>query len=90
MPPRCTDPLQSPTRRVLPLLRSLSRLLGVAADDLDLIRRYVLTAVIIVQLEGDILDEECPHFVAESVRVETPLEQKLFSHGSSNSSRGGG
>lgn len=51
--------------------RPLARLLGVAADNLDLVGRDRRVAV--VHLEGHILDKKCPDLVAESVRVEAPL-----------------
>ena len=49
----------------------LTRALGVAADNLNLIGLDGVGAVI--HLEGNILDEEGPHFVAESVRIEAAL-----------------
>lgn len=49
----------------------LARALGVATDNLDLISLDSVGAV--VHLEGDVLDEERPYFVAESVRVEAAL-----------------
>ena len=52
---------------------SLSRLLRVTADNLDLIRLDLLAVV--VQLEGDVFDEESPNFVAESVGIEASLYQ---------------
>ena len=54
-------------------LRSLARLLSVAADNLDLVGVHGL--VPIVHLEGDVLDQERPHLVAESVRIETSLQR---------------
>lgn len=45
----------------------LARLLGVAADDLDLLCREFLVLVRIA-LESYILDEEGPYIVAESIR----------------------
>lgn len=53
------------------LSRSLAWLLGVAANNLDLVRLHRLAAV--VHLERHILDEEGPHLVTESIRVEAPL-----------------
>lgn len=44
--------------------------LAVTADDLDLLRGH---CGLVVQLEGYILDQECPHFVAESVGIEMAL-----------------
>jgi hypothetical protein len=49
----------------------LVRLLRAAADDLNLVGLYGLAAV--VQLEGDIADQEGPDFVAEAVRVKGAL-----------------
>lgn len=46
--------------------------LGVAAYDLDLVGLDHGLAV--VHLEGDVLDQESPHFVAESVRIEASLQ----------------
>jgi hypothetical protein len=43
---------------------------AVAADDLDLVG---LDGLLIVQLEGNVLDQERPHFVAEAVGVEVAL-----------------
>lgn len=51
--------------------RALARLLGVAANNLDLVRRDGRTAI--VHLECDILDEEGPDFVAESIGIKTSL-----------------
>lgn len=53
---------------------SLARLLGVAANNLDLVRRDGLTPI--VHFEGYILDQKGPDFVAESVGVEASLELK--------------
>lgn len=55
----------------------LTRLLGVAAHDLDLIRCDI---ILIVQLEVDILDEERPDFVAEAVGIEMALQACNVSH----------
>lgn len=44
--------------------------LGVAADNLDLIR---LDRTRIVQLEVDVLDQESPNFVAETVGIQMAL-----------------
>lgn len=56
------------------MARSLARLLSVAADNLDLVGDHGL--VPIIHLEGDVLDQERPHLVAESVCVETPLHRR--------------
>lgn len=45
--------------------------LRAAADDLDLVGLHCLCSV--VHLESDILDEECPDFVAEPVGVKRSL-----------------
>jgi hypothetical protein len=50
---------------------SLARLLGIAANNLDLVRLHGLTAI--VHLERDVFDQKGPYFVAEPVRVEAPL-----------------
>lgn len=52
-----------------PSLR-LARPLAIAAHDLHLIRR---NHRLIIQFEVDILDEECPHFVAEAVGIQMAL-----------------
>lgn len=44
--------------------------LGVAADDLDLVCLY---RVLVVQFEVDILDQECPDFIAEAVGIQMTL-----------------
>lgn len=49
----------------------LSRPLGVAADNLDLLG---LDGVLVVKFEVDILDQERPDFVAEAVGVQMTLE----------------
>jgi len=49
----------------------LFRLLGTAADDLDLVGLHRLAAV--VELEGDVTDQEGPDFVAKAVCVERAL-----------------
>ena len=69
--------LRRRVRLLLPLgLRRTALLsigpLGAAADDLDLVGRDRLRAVL--HLEGDPFDQEGPHLVAESVRVERALE----------------
>lgn len=51
----------------------LARPLAVAAHDLDAVCG---NGGLVVQLEGDILDQECPDFVAESVGVKVALEEK--------------
>lgn len=48
-------------------LRALAWLLRVAGHDLDLISLDGLASVI--HLERHVLDEECPDFVAESIRI---------------------
>ncbi len=48
----------------------LSWPLGVAADDLNFVR---LDRTRVVQLEVDVLDEESPYFVAETVGVQMTL-----------------
>lgn len=50
-----------------------TRPLAVAADDLDLVCGH---RSLIVQLEGHILDEERPDFIAESVGIEVALRDK--------------
>lgn len=47
--------------------------LAVAAHDLNAV---CSNGGLVVQLEGDILDQECPDFVAESVGVKVALEEK--------------
>ncbi len=61
-------PLRPPRRTALLPVRPL----GAAADDLDLVGRHALGAVL--HLEGDLLDEKSPDFVAEAVGVEGALE----------------
>lgn len=69
-------PIYSRCVCVFVALRSCTlRLLGVATNNLDLVGGDGLTSS--VHLECDILDEECPDFVAESVRVEAPLRRLL-------------
>ena len=60
-----------------PSSRSLARLLGVAADDLDLVGRHRVVPVI--HLERDVLDHEGPDLVAEPVRIQASLFPTLFS-----------
>ena len=55
----------------------LTRLLCIAAHDLDLIRHDI---ILIVQLEVDILDKERPDFVAEAVGIEMALQACTVSH----------
>jgi hypothetical protein len=50
---------------------SFARLLGVAADNLDLVRRDGLTPI--VHFKGYVLDQKGPDFVAESVGVKASL-----------------
>ena len=52
-------------------LLALAGFLGVAAYNLDLIGLYSWLAT--VHLEVDVLDEEGPDFVAESVGIQTSL-----------------
>lgn len=51
----------------------LPRSLAVAAHDLDLVRG---DCRLVVQFERDILDEECPDFVTESVGIQVALFQE--------------
>lgn len=50
---------------------ALARTLGVAADNLDLVRHDNLAAI--VELEVDVLDQEGPHLIAETVGIERAL-----------------
>lgn len=52
----------------------LLRTLRVAADDLDLLGDDRGSTVL--HLEGDVLDEESPDLVAETVRIQRTLEAK--------------
>lgn len=52
-------------------LLTLARALRVAADNLDLVCHDRLAAI--VHLERDVLDEESPHLVAETVGVQGAL-----------------
>lgn len=52
---------------------SFARSLAVTADDLDLVRR---DRGLVVQLECDVLDEEGPDIVAESVGVKVTLKNE--------------
>jgi len=61
------------TRRSL----DLSWLLRIHGHNLDLISVYVL---LIFQFEVDVFDDEGPHVVAESVRVQTSLEAQPALH----------
>lgn len=54
------------------LLLSLTWALGVAADDLDLVRDHGRSAIL--HLERDVLDEESPHLVAEAVGIQGALK----------------
>jgi hypothetical protein len=56
----------------IPLL-SLAWLLGIAADNLDLVRRDGLAST--VHLECHVLDQEGPNFIAESIRIQAPLRK---------------
>lgn len=51
--------------------RAFTGLLGVAADDLDLVGGHDLPAII--QLELNVLDKKRPDFVAESVGAQASL-----------------
>lgn len=53
------------------VLLALARLLGVAAYDLDLVRRDGVAAA--VHLKGDVLDQEGPNLVAEPIGIEAAL-----------------
>ena len=55
--------------RLISLL--LSRLLSIAADYFDLIG---LNIVLIIKLEVDILDQERPDFITESVGIQVALQ----------------
>jgi hypothetical protein len=54
------------------LLRRL--LLGQTGHDLDLLR---IELVLVVHLEVDVFDDECPDFVAEAVGIEMALHPIL-------------
>lgn len=56
----------------IPLL-SLAWLLGIAADNLDLVRRDGLAST--VHLEGHVLDQKGPDFVTESICVQASLRR---------------
>lgn len=56
----------------------VSRLLAVAAHDPDLIRLYCLTGVL--HLKSDVLDQECPDFVAETVGIQVALLPVSLAH----------
>lgn len=74
------NPSKRPKQRVLcfflfsceALLLSLAWALGVAADDLDLVRDHRRSAIL--HLKGDVLDEESPHLVAETVGIQGALK----------------
>lgn len=53
-------------------LRWVAGTLRVAAHNLDLVR---LDGVRVVELERDVLDNERPNLIAETVRVEMALER---------------
>ena len=53
---------------VMGALLPLARTLRVAADDLDLVGDYRLSAIL--HLERDVLDQESPDLIAESVGIE--------------------
>lgn len=48
----------------------LSRPLAIAAHNLHLVCRHCR---LVVQLESNVFDKECPHFVAESIRIQVSL-----------------
>ena len=56
-----------------PLL--LPRLLRITANNLDLLRRH---SILIIQLEVDIFNQECPNFVAEAVGVKMALHRSAM------------
>lgn len=51
-------------------ISALTRTLAIAADNLDLVRSH---GQVILQLERHILDQECPDFIAEPIRIEMAL-----------------
>lgn len=51
-------------------ISNLSRLLGIAADNLHLLR---LNCALIIKLEVDIFDEKCPDFITETIGIEMTL-----------------
>lgn len=53
------------------LLLSLAWALGVAADNLDLVRDHRRAAIL--HLEGNVLNQERPHLVAETVGIQGAL-----------------
>lgn len=53
----------------------LARPLAVAAHDLNAVCG---NGGLVVQLEGDILDQECPDFVAESVGIKVALYEREY------------
>ena len=66
------DVAQSPhcLKDSIPNTSLFSRFLCIAAHNLDLLS---LDVVLIVKLEINILDEECPDFVAEAVGIQMTL-----------------
>ena len=59
------------TTHPAPSSSDFARLLGVAANNLDLVRRDRLVGPI--HLKDNVSDQEGPHFIAEAVRVEAAL-----------------
>ena len=57
-------------------LLCFSRLLGVAAHNLHLVR---MDHILIVELEVDILDQERPDFIAEPIRIQVTLVRMTVS-----------
>lgn len=55
---------------VAAIILLLPRLLSIAANNLDLLS---LHRILVVELEVDIFDEERPHFIAKSVRIQMTL-----------------
>ena len=49
----------------------LTRFLGVAADDFDLVRLKLLTTI---ALKPDVFHQECPHIVTEPVGFQVALQ----------------
>lgn len=69
-----TNPLFPPIDRTLTVasILLLTSLFSVAAHDFDLLR---LNVVLVIELEVDILDQERPDFVTESIGVEMTLQK---------------
>ena len=55
----------------------LTRLLGVTAHNLDLVRWYI---ILIIELEIDVFDKECPDFIAKAIGIEVALHGSTVSH----------